>query len=171
MPSQAVFRRAGDVITVSLQDLAPLIPAAAAASSRRARLCLHAGDEDLTQEMVICLLRDCYVRPHRHADKSESFLILEGRLTVILFDDSGDITQVIPLQSGGNHGSYYYRLSAAVWHTVVVEGDHVLFHETTTGPFIPSQTEFAPWAPAEGSSDAVGYAARLRSLAIANTRV
>lgn len=159
------FHLGAPVVTLRADDFAPLLPAAQASPLRRARLCLHASSADLTQEMVICLLRDCYIRPHRHAQKSESFLLLSGRLTVVLFDDAGRATQRIPLEPLGGQAAYYYRLSAPTWHTVLADSEYVLFHETTTGPFVPGETEYAPWAPEAGTPEAVEFLARLRSAA------
>ena len=58
-------------------------------SKRRARFCAHPSAEARQHDMLIVSHRDTYVAPHRHFDKSESFLILEGSATIILFDDRG----------------------------------------------------------------------------------
>ncbi|HUQ69217.1 MAG TPA: WbuC family cupin fold metalloprotein [Planctomycetaceae bacterium] len=157
-----VFHRGAPVLSLTEADWASLLSVAQASPLRRSRLCLHASADDLTQEMVICLLRDCYIRPHRHVAKSESFLMLSGRLTVVLFDDTGRVTQRIRLEQPGGQGAYFFRLSVPVWHAVVVDSEYAVFHETTTGPFVPGATELAAWAPEPGTATAIAYADRLR---------
>lgn len=161
--SSNCFRRADPVTTLAVADLDILLTGAAASPLRRSRICLHAADESLVQEMAICLLRDCYIRPHRHDGKSESYFLLAGKLTVVLFDDTGRLTQAIPLEPPGGDSNYYVRLNLRVWHAIVVDSEHALFHETTTGPYVPGATEFAPWAPIEGTAEAAQYLAALRS--------
>jgi len=129
---------------------------------QRARLCAHRGLDDRLHEMIIALARGTYIRPHRHAGKSESFHIIEGELEVVLFEDGGamrDIIRMGPYQSGR---VFFYRLMEPCFHTVLVRSPQVLFHETTNGPFDPADTEFAPWAPAEGDPAAWEYLSALR---------
>ena len=114
---------------------------------KRSRFCLHRTNDDPLHEMVIAFTRDSYIRPHRHRGKSESFHVIEGLLQVILFDDDGRITRRIPLGPAESSRPSLYRLSSATWHSVLIESDSVIIHETTNGPFIPSQTEFANWSP------------------------
>ena len=74
------FKRVGDGVYVTVQavsvvgaaEIAFVRAQATTAPRKRARLCLHRGDEAAVHEMVIALDRDTYVRPHRHAGKSES---------------------------------------------------------------------------------------------------
>ena len=49
-----------------------------------------------------------------------------------------------------------------MFHALIVETDHLVFHETTTGPFDPRTTEQAPWAPP--ADDAVAGLAFLRAV-------
>ena len=115
-------------------------------------LCMHPTPADPLHEMIICLARSTYVRPHRHEGKSESFHIIEGELDVVLFHDDGAVREVIrmgPYQSGQ---VFFYRLMEPCFHTVLVNTPHVLLHETTNGPFDPEDTEYATWAPPEGRS-------------------
>ena len=153
----------GGVVRVTAADLAAVADRGARSPRRRARLCMHPTPADPLHEMIICLARGTYVRPHRHEGKSESFYIIEGELDVVLFHDDGTVREVIrmaPYQSGQ---VFYYRLMEPYFHTVLVNTPHVLFHETTNGPFDPEDTEFAPWAPLEGNPRATEFMHRLRS--------
>jgi cupin fold WbuC family metalloprotein len=112
--------------------------------------------------MIISLDRDTYIRPHRHAGKSESFHIIDGELTVVLFDDDGRVTQTIEMGPYHTGMAFYYRLMHATFHSVLVNSAQVIFHETTNGPFDPADTEYPEWAPPEGDPAVSRYLERLR---------
>ena len=129
----------------------------------RARLCMHADPHAAVHEMLIVHHRDAYVPPHRHRGKGESFHVIEGEATIVLFDDAGTVTERIPIGSSGNGRAFYYRFEGSVPHTLLIESEWLVFHETTKGPFDRSATELMTWAPAEGDGDAVRtYVAHLR---------
>ena len=115
--------------------------------------------------MLICLARETYIRPHRHAGKSESFHMIDGELDVVLFHDDGAIREVIRMGPYQSRQPFFYRLMEPCFHTVLVSTPHAVFHETTNGPFDPADTEFASWAPAEGD-EAEEYQSRLRLRAL-----
>jgi cupin fold WbuC family metalloprotein len=162
--SNEVLVAAGGVVRLAAADLAPIVERATRSPRRRARLCAHPGPADPLHEMLICLARDTYVRPHRHAGKSESFHVIDGELDVVLFHDDGAIREVIRLGPYASGRAFFYRLMEPCFHTVLVNTPHALFHETTNGPFDPAETEFAPWAPAEGDRGAAAYIERLRGM-------
>jgi cupin fold WbuC family metalloprotein len=147
--SQDVFVALGSVIQITAEDLAPIVSRGMNSPRKRARLCAHPDPIDPLHEMLICLVRGTYVRPHRHARKSESFHLIDGELEVVLFDDAGGVRQVVRLGSYHSGKAFYYRLAEPLFHTVVVRTPFVLFHETTNGPFDRTDSEFAPWAPAD----------------------
>lgn len=151
-----------DIVCVTAADLAGIRDRATHSARRRARLCAHRTTADPLHEMLICLARETYVRPHRHEGKSESFHIIEGELDVVLFRDDGAVRDVIPMGPYESGRVFFYRLAEACFHTVLVNTPHVLFHETTNGPFDPADTEFASWAPAEGEANAAEYMNQLR---------
>ena len=125
---------------------------ALASSRRRARICFHKNSSELIHEMLIGLASDCYIRPHRHANKTESFHMVEGELDVVIFDVSGKVTEVIRLGGKGSslERKFYYRAPPGLFHSVIVRSSCAIFHETTNGPFDKSQTEYPNWAPEEG---------------------
>ena len=108
----AVFLES-DVIVIGPQELNQVKQMAEQSPLRRARLCLHQDHNSLVQEMVIALSQDSYVRPHRHRDKSESFHVIEGRLAVLLFDDTGKLTRRVELGPPGSAQASLYRLSSS----------------------------------------------------------
>jgi cupin fold WbuC family metalloprotein len=82
-------------------------------------------------------------------------------LAAFIFADDGTIERVIPFSAGG--ATLGVDIPAGVWHAVVsLESGSVLF-ETKPGPYFPpSDKDFAPWAPAEGSEEAPAYLTGLR---------
>lgn len=141
-------------VAVTAADLADLKIAAAASPRRRARICAHPDPGDALHEMIIVMAGDAYIQPHRHRGRSETFHIIEGRLTIVLFDDTGRVTDRISLGEALSGRAFVHRLGPGVWHTVLPEGDWVVFHEITNGPFIASASDRAPWAPEEKDGEA-----------------
>ncbi len=136
-----------NIATFDESCFATLMDMARQSPQRRSRICLHRSPTDAVHEMLLCLCRDSYIRAHRHPDKTESFHLIRGQLTVVLFNDSGEATDRISMGLPGSGRPFLYRLSSPIWHTVIPETDFVFFHETTNGPFVPGTTEFAPWSP------------------------
>ncbi|MBA4016137.1 MAG: cupin fold metalloprotein, WbuC family [Pirellula sp.] len=153
--SEEVLVARDRIVKVAREDVAPLSEMAARSPRRRARLCAHTASSNPLHEMLIALDGASYVRPHRHHGKSESFHVIAGSLTVVVFHDDGTIDEVIPMGDYQSGRVFYYRLQDAAYHTVLPLNGQALIHETTNGPFEPGQTEFAPWAPLAEDLDAV----------------
>lgn len=135
-----------------------VLDAARASSRRRTNHNFHASDEDNPHRFLNVMLRDTYVRPHRHVSppKCESFIVLEGQIAVFLFDDEGTIVERHDLDPRGVRG---VDLPPSVWHSLVVLSDHVVIFEVKPGPWDPAtDKEMAPWAPPEGDPRALAFA-------------
>jgi cupin fold WbuC family metalloprotein len=124
-------------------------------SRKRIRLCAHNNPSDRLHEMLIVHERDAYVRPHKHQGKTESTHIIEGMVDVVIFDDNGQISRIIPMGDYDSGRIFYYRLTIPVFHTLIIHSDVLVFHETTNGPFNCGDTIFAPWSPEESDADSV----------------
>lgn len=135
------------IVKVSANDINFLKLKAAKNSRKRVRLCAHNDILDSLHEMLIIHARNNYVQPHQHLFKSESFHIIEGRLLVVIFDEKGQIVEVIEMGDISSNDIFYYRLSKNLFHTIIPLTEWVVFHETTKGPFLREETVFAPWAP------------------------
>jgi cupin fold WbuC family metalloprotein len=157
-----VFVATGGVVRVTAADVATVKAKGTTNARRRARLCAHPDPDDALHEMLIVLDRGTYVRPHRHAGKSESFHVIEGELDVVLFTANGVVCDVVRMGPYGSGRAFYYRLMEPCYHTVLVGTPHALFHETTNGPFRRDDTEFAPWSPAEDEPGVAAFVERLR---------
>jgi cupin fold WbuC family metalloprotein len=122
---------------------------------------LHSSPEENPHRFFNVMLRGTYVTPHRHADppKSETFLVLEGRMAFFVFDDAGEIASCEVMAAGGRFG---VDVAPGLWHSMAVLSEHAVCFEVKPGPWAPaSDKEFAPWAPREGAPGAEEYLARL----------
>ncbi len=139
-----------DVTTVGPVEIDRVKRMALASPIGRARICAHRSVDDLLHEMLIVLVSGRYVRPHAHRGKSESFHMIEGAITIVLFDDDGKISRLVDLSAEPGN-TFYYRLATPLFHSVIAHGKLAVFHETTNGPFNPEDTLFPSWAPDESN--------------------
>jgi cupin fold WbuC family metalloprotein len=121
----------------------------------------HSGPADNPHRFLNVLLRETYIRPHRHLapPKSESFLVLEGIADVILFDEDGAITARHQLGVESPEGHLWgVDIPPGVWHTILARTKRVVCFEVKPGPWVASNDkEFADWAPAENDPEAAAY--------------
>jgi len=144
-----VFVAQTPIVQLGAQHIDFLKRQAASNARGRARICAHRGNEDRLHEMLIAISADSYIRPHKHLNKVESFHIVEGSVDVVVFDERGEIAEVLELGDISTGRSFYYRLSDSLYHTLVIHGDVLVVHEVTNGPFLREETVLAPFAPAE----------------------
>jgi len=135
------------IVKIQRSDMEFLKQKSCSNDRQRIRLCTHKDVDDKLHEMFIVHGKDAYVRPHKHLHKSESFHVIEGEVDVVLFDDSGNITEVIKMGEYSTGRNFYFRIAEPYYHTLLIRSDILVFHETTNGPFNYSDTVFADWSP------------------------
>lgn len=119
---------------------------------------LHDSLDDPCQRLLNALEPGTYVRPHRHTDppKSEAFVALSGRMSVLIFDDHGNLTESLLLDS--KEGLIAVEVPSGRWHSIVSHESGSVFFEVKHGPYHPlTDKDFAPWAPAEGGPSASDF--------------
>jgi len=141
------------ITTVTRHTIDELKQKALTNSRERIRLCTHTDVNDRVHEMLIVHTKNNYVRPHKHLGKSESFHIIEGALTIVVFDEDGSITGVINLSDYTSGSEFFWRISNSFYHTVIPISDIVVFHETTAGPFRREDTIYPSWAPTDEDAE------------------
>lgn len=144
-----VFFTEEEITKLAKQDIDFLKGKALFNSRKRIRLCAHQRIDDEVHEMLIIHAKDVYVRPHKHLNKSESFHLIEGLLDVVIFDEVGNIKDVIKMGNYSSGEKFFYRLSRPYYHSIIIKSDFIVFHEATKGPFNKADTIFAPWSPEE----------------------
>ena len=60
-------------------------------NNSNARYCLHKKKNDKQQEMIICQKQNLFFPPKKNTKSDQSFLILYGKLLIIIFDNKGRI--------------------------------------------------------------------------------
>ena len=147
--SNEVFIAKDKVVKINRDDTNFIRKQALDSLKNRSRICFHKDNKERIHEMILTLTKECYIRPHKHVDKSESFHMVEGEMDVLIFDDKGNIKQIIEMGDYSSNKNFYYRLSESVFHTVLIRSDYAIFHEVTNGPFDRKETRFAAWSPEE----------------------
>ncbi len=163
--SQEVFYTDDTVVNIGLEDIERLKKISNNNKRKRSRICTHPEEKDLLHEMIIVHRNDTYVRPHKHLQKSESFYIIEGSASIFIFNEDGDVSQVIKMGSYLSGDKFYCRLPKMSYHTFIITSDIIVFHECTSGPFKKNETVYAPWSPSEDRHNEVNrFMSRLSAL-------
>ena len=147
--NEEVLYATDDVVQIEYSYIEKLKKNASRNPRKRIRICAHKNINDTIHEMLIVHEKSCYVRPHMHINKVESFHIIEGMVDIILFDKSGQINEIIPMGDFASGRKFFYRLPPSCFHTLKINSEVLVFHEITNGPFNPDDTVWADWAPAE----------------------
>lgn len=133
----------------------------------RQNLNLHADLAAPSQRLLNALEPGTYVRPHRHTTppRAETFIALQGRLALCLFDQGGELDQVVVLGPGS--GVFGVDVAAGVWHSVLCLQSGTVFFEAKDGPYRPIEDKDWPgWAPLDGTADAADYLRQLQQRAL-----
>jgi cupin fold WbuC family metalloprotein len=132
---------------VNAEVIAFLKRAAVKSPLRRARFCAHLSPDAEQHDMLIVSHRDTYVTPHRHFNKSETFVLLEGEAEIILFDANGAVEETIKMGPPASSRPFFYRMPPRQFHSLSIESELLVFLENTKGPFSLDDREHADWAP------------------------
>ncbi|MBT3295615.1 MAG: cupin fold metalloprotein, WbuC family [Verrucomicrobia bacterium] len=122
----------------------------------RYRLCMHHSTGDPAQDMVVAHRCGTYTQPHCHPAAATSFAMIEGRLDVLIFDDTGALTRRVRM---GRLGDRYadtvsLHLSTGVIHMEDCLTETAVFHETLSAPNQDGgATRYAAWSPPEDDPD------------------
>ena len=124
-----------DVVAVCRADLERLVSRVPTTPRKRIRICAHRDASDRLHEMLIAMTRDTYIRAHKHLNKSESVHVIAGSADFVLFDDAGQISEIIEVGDYASGRQFYYRVSGPQYHTLLIRSEVLVVHETTNGPF------------------------------------
>ena len=137
----------------------------AAQSARgRAHHNIHASAADPVQRFLVVADPRSYFRPHRHRTRCELALVLRGGFDVITFEADGTVSGRHACRADGPELGF--EVPHDTWHTLLARVEGSAFLEVKEGPYDPATaSEFAPWAPPEGSAECASYLGRLASAA------
>ena len=123
----------------------------------------HRAESETLHRMFNAVQPESYIRPHRHREppKAEAWIVLRGSVAFFTFEDDGRIREIVGLGRDGD--AFGVDLVPGIFHTfIALEPDTVIF-EVKDGPYVAATDKaFAPWAPAEGTPEAVTYMQQLR---------
>lgn len=115
---------------------------------KRALKKLHSSHDEELHTMINVLKKGTYIQPHNHfietkdgktIKKGESFLAIEGKGKIILFDDEGKISKVIFLNA---EEKTMVWIPAYQYHTIVALTDYFIIFENKTGPWKVDEDKF-----------------------------
>ena len=126
---------------------------------------LHFSNASRCHRLLNAVEPASYIRPHRHLDpeKDEGFVLMRGRLGIIIFADDGSVAETVLLSQGT--GNLAADILHGVYHTAVSLETGTVFYEAKAGPYLPlAEDEKAAWAPEDSGSMAKEYLEQLRGL-------
>jgi cupin fold WbuC family metalloprotein len=146
------------IYNIDKKLLTEIIEKSRVAERKRAHYIFHKTDDDPIQRMLNAMQPGTYLQPHKHEnpDKREVFLALTGKLLVVLFNDTGKITNHMLLDP--SKLDYAMEIPARVYHTVLCLEPDSIAYEIKDGPYNKlDDKDFASWAPKEGDPDCQSY--------------
>jgi hypothetical protein len=150
--------------TINSSELKEGIEKANASERRRFPKILHnPGDE--FNRVINFMMKDSYMQPHLHpgVEKIEKIYILEGRIAVFFFDDSGEIIKTTILEKGGIE---MIAVPAFTWHTYAMLTEYAITYETMMGKYDPQTwKDFFTIAPLENTEESYEYLKKLKESA------
>lgn len=115
-------------------------------------MCLHNDIREHVHEMINVYPKLAYVRPHSHPFKTETKIMIEGKMLVVIFDDHGMITDNFVME---RQGIFTFRIDKGIVHMSIPLTD-VVFYEVTEGPFTgKGDSVFPEWAPLSENAEEV----------------
>ena len=123
---------------------------------------------ETVQRFLNVLQTGTYVRPHRHVRPEgvngfEFFLVLQGAIGMVVFDNDGNGVRCERLEARGEQ--YGIEIPEGSYHTLVVLEPNSVILELKEGPYQPSiDKDFLQQFPAEGTIECVNYVAEWEGL-------
>jgi hypothetical protein len=100
-------------------------------------------------------------RPHRHPEKWECAVVLRGLFDILVFDDTGCVTDRVSIGPGAE--GIGFEIPANTWHSWVPMMDESVSFEIKQGPYnARAAADFAVWSPEEGTAEAEQFVASMR---------
>lgn len=121
-----------------------------ARNAQRKRVSLsYSNPSESLQILLSAINPGSYIQPHMHAipNKIEMFMIIQGEICVVIFDDMGEITAHSILSSDDTK---IIEIFPYTWHTAFAILPDTIFYEIKSGTWDPvTDKKFATWAPRE----------------------
>jgi cupin fold WbuC family metalloprotein len=150
-----VYHSKENFFSMSKEDINKLINLAKKTPRNRVRFCSHSSDQDTLHEMFIVHPKGAYVRPHKHINKIESMLVIDGEVDYIMFDNDGNVDEIVEMGGVESKKSFYQTIRQDKFHTLIIKSEWLVFLEITNGPFDKDNAVFADWSPEDSNISSV----------------
>ncbi len=115
-------------------------------------LCLHNDIREHVHEMINIYPKGMYVQPHSHPRKTESKIMIEGKMLTLIFTNTGKLSDWFVMDKSG---IFTFRMERGQIHTNIPLTD-VVFHEVISGPYVgKDDSVFPEWAPKPSHAEEV----------------
>ena len=139
--------------------LAALGQQAAQSPRLRANSNLHTDLGDPIQRLAIAMEPGTLVQPHRHPHTWEVLTSLRGRFTVLVFDDTGSVTERAEL----GEDTHVVEIPAGGWHAVLSRDVGAVIFEVKHGPYVPiPEADIAGWSKGRSAAELNAWFAKAR---------
>ena len=109
-----------------------------------ARLCLHDSPGESLHDMIILEWRDKKCRkPHKHLEKDETVQMIEGKMKVFTFSETGELIEEHLLEPKNN---FIFRTKKGQYTIYLPLTEHAIYRETKQGPFQQQDNVFPSWS-------------------------
>lgn len=152
----------GDAVLFTPASLAPLLASSQHSPRKRMIQPVQRTENSLVQRLLNAMQCGTYIRPHCHPgdQASETVVLLQGRLGLLIYDHEGKVTAQYDLTPG-----CLIDIEPNTWHGMVCLSENTVIAEFKKGPYdAKTDKEFAPWAPEEHSTAAPHYVQELEQL-------
>ena len=142
--NENVYQAIKDPYIFTEDDCKTLISTAESHISQRARINIHGSSTDPIHEMLIAFTNKSIILPHKHPAKTESFHIIQGKVSIHFYEEDGSQSQIPNIILENSSSQLFYRLNRPLIHKVVPLSQICIIHEVTNGPFIPGKSSIFP---------------------------
>lgn len=151
------------ISVVDLEQIEALFSLARSLPRKRATLTLYGSQGEKTHTEINVMLPETYIRPHKHINspQTETFVPLKGMAELVTFSEEGEILQKVLI---GRETVAVAEVEANTWYTLVALSPFASFEVKAhpAGYNKEKDEVFVPWAPDEGTKEAVIYFENLR---------
>jgi cupin fold WbuC family metalloprotein len=96
---------------------------------------LHTSLDDHVQRLFNALEPGTVLPVHRHKNTAETYIVLRGRLEVLMYNENGNLTETVDIYP--DKGNYGMHIEAGQWHTINVLEKGTIIFEVKQGPYKP----------------------------------
>jgi cupin fold WbuC family metalloprotein len=102
--------------------------------NKRIRICIHDDDDEKVHIMLIYMLKDTDLKMHKHLNRKEVYVLIDGEADFLIYDDEKNLIKKINF-SNKIGGVEIIRTLKNQYHNIEIKSEILKFLEITEGPF------------------------------------